>query len=128
MSGTPLGGKLARLIAANGPITVADYMANCLGDPEHGYYMTRDPFGRAGDFVTAPEVSQMFGEILAAWILHVWRLLGAPSPVTLLELGPGRGTLMADMLRVARRDAAFLSAVAVELMETSPVLRARLEA
>lgn len=125
MSGTPLAVRIRRLIKANGPIGVAEYMALCLTDPEHGYYATRDPFGAAGDFVTAPEVSQMFGEIVGAWLIHAWRLAGAPSPVRLVELGPGRGTLMADILRVARCEPDFLRAASVHLVETSPVLRAR---
>ena len=103
MNDTPLGQKLRRLIAANGPMSVAEYMAHCLGDPAHGYYTTRDPFGAGGDFITAPEVSQMFGEIVGAWLIEAWRLAGSPDPVALVELGPGRGTLMADILRVAAR-------------------------
>ena len=122
---TPLELKLRSLIDANGPMTVAEYMAHCLGDPEHGYYTTRDPFGAGGDFVTAPEVSQMFGEIVGAWLVHTWRLVGAPSPVRLVELGPGRGTLMADILRVARKAPDFANAISVHLVETSPVLVGR---
>jgi SAM-dependent MidA family methyltransferase len=125
MTETPLAAKLKRLIEANGPMSVAEYMAHCLGDPEHGYYMTRDPFGAAGDFVTAPEVSQMFGEIVGAWLIYAWRLCGAPLPARLVELGPGRGTLMADMLRVAGRVPQFRRGLQVHLVETSPVLRAR---
>ena len=125
MTDTPLGQRIRRLIAANGPISVADYMALCLGDPEHGYYMNGDPFGPAGDFVTAPEVSQIFGEIVGAWLIHCWQLAGAPSPVRLTELGPGRGTLMADILRVAARTPAFRRAATIHLVETSPVLRAK---
>ncbi len=104
---------------------VADYMALCLSDPKHGYYATRDPFGAEGDFVTAPEVSQMFGEIVGAWLVHMWRMIGAPARVRLVELGPGRGTLMADILRVAAKARNFHDAVAVHLVETSPVLKAR---
>ena len=122
---TPLLQRLRRLIAEGGPISVADYMAHCLGDPEHGYYMTRDPLGAAGDFITAPEVSQIFGEIVGAWLVHAWRMAGAPAPIRLVELGPGRGTLMADMLRVARLDPAFLAAASLHLVETSPILRAK---
>jgi len=122
---TPLESRIRALIEANGPITVAQYMAHCLGDPEHGYYTTRDPFGAGGDFVTAPEVSQMFGEIVGAWLVHAWRLCGAPSPIRLVELGPGRGALMADVFRVARRASDFLDAISVHLVETSPVLAAR---
>jgi SAM-dependent MidA family methyltransferase len=122
---TPLAGKLRRLIEANGPMSLAEYMAHCLTDAEHGYYGTRDPFGRAGDFVTAPEVSQMFGEIVGAWLVHAWELCGAPPSARLVELGPGRGTLMADILRVAASVPGFTSALSVHLVETSPVLRRR---
>jgi SAM-dependent MidA family methyltransferase len=130
VSDTPLAEKLRRLIAANGPMSVADYMAHVLGDPEHGYYTTRDPFGAGGDFITAPEVSQMFGEIVGAWLVEMWRLEtqrtgGAPAPARLVELGPGRGTLMADILRVGARVRGFVDAVSVHLVETSPALRAR---
>ncbi|MGX1096087.1 class I SAM-dependent methyltransferase [Amorphus sp. MBR-141] len=121
---TPLAARLAAEIAETGPITVADYMARCLGDPHDGYYTTRIPFGAAGDFVTAPEVSQIFGELIGAWLLAVWDAAGAPEPVRLVELGPGRGTLMADILRVAALRPAFLSAIRVDLVETSPALRA----
>lgn len=124
---TPLARKIKRLIAANGPMPVSEYMAICLGDPEHGYYMRGDPFGAAGDFVTAPEVSQMFGEIVGAWLVHAWELCGAPAPVRLVELGPGRGTLMADILRVAARTPGFRRAASVHLVETSPKLKARQE-
>jgi NADH dehydrogenase [ubiquinone] 1 alpha subcomplex assembly factor 7 len=125
---TPLGERLAALIAANGPITVADYMALCLGDPEHGYYMARDPFGRGGDFVTAPEVSQVFGELIGLWAVATFEAMGSPSSFVLAELGPGRGTLMADLLRAARVRPAFLDAAQVQLVETSPRLRAVQEA
>ncbi|WP_343039166.1 class I SAM-dependent methyltransferase [Propylenella binzhouense] len=121
---TPLLDRLRRLIAANGPITVADYMAICLGDPDHGYYTTRDPLGAAGDFTTAPEISQMFGEIVGAWLAHAWRLTGAPPGARLVELGPGRGTLAADVLRVLARIPG-LEGIPVDLVETSPVLRKR---
>ena len=122
---TPLAGKLARLIAADGPISVAAYMAHCLGDPQHGYYPIRDPFGTAGDFTTAPEISQMFGELLGLWAAAVWRQMRAPARLLLVELGPGRGTLMADALRAARALPEFRAAVSVHLVETSPRLRDR---
>jgi SAM-dependent MidA family methyltransferase len=122
---TPLARKLRRLIVENGPMSVAEYMAHCLGDPVHGYYATRDPFGAAGDFITAPEVSQMFGEIVGAWLIEAWRLAGSPDPVALVELGPGRGTLMADVLRVAARVPEFQRALSVHLVETSAALRKR---
>ncbi len=120
---TPLAEKLISLIRATGPITVADYMAACLGDPDHGYYVSREPFGRGGDFITAPEVSQMFGELIGAWSVLTWEAMGAPSPFALAELGPGRGTLMADLLRATRVRPAFGEAARVHLVETSPRLR-----
>jgi NADH dehydrogenase [ubiquinone] 1 alpha subcomplex assembly factor 7 len=125
VTSTPLGDRLHRLIELNGPMSIADYMAHCLGDPEHGYYATRDPFGAAGDFLTAPEVSQMFGEMIGIWLVHTWRDIGAPAVVRLVELGPGRGLLMDDILRVAARTPDFLAALSVHLIETSPVLRAK---
>ncbi|MFC6489703.1 SAM-dependent methyltransferase, partial [Nitratireductor sp. GCM10026969] len=96
---TPLARKIRRLIEAAGPMSVADYMALCLFDPEDGYYTTREPFGRAGDFTTAPEVSQMFGELVAVWLYSAWQACSAPEGAVVAEIGPGRGTLMQDMLR-----------------------------
>jgi NADH dehydrogenase [ubiquinone] 1 alpha subcomplex assembly factor 7 len=120
---TPLGERIAALIRLNGPMSIADYMALCLGDPEHGYYMRREPFGRAGDFITAPEVSQMFGELIGAWVVATWEAMGSPARFAFVELGPGRGTLMKDVLRVARLRPAFLDAAGIHLVETSPRLR-----
>ncbi len=125
MTDAPLLAKLRDLIEANGPMSVAEYMTHCLSDPVHGYYATRDPFGVAGDFITAPEISQMFGEIVGAWLVDVWQRLGGPDPVNLVELGPGRGTLMSDILRVARLAPDFEQAVSIHLVETSPVLKKR---
>ncbi len=123
---TALRDEIARLIAAEGPISVARYMALCLGHPTLGYYTTRDPFGAAGDFTTAPEISQMFGELIGLWAGQVWLDMGAPSPVRLVEVGPGRGTLMADALRaLGRAIPAFARAAQVCMVETSPVLAAR---
>lgn len=124
---TPLARKLAAQIRATGPITIAEYMAACLGDPEHGYYMHRDPFGRQGDFVTAPEISQMFGELIGLWCLAAHAALGSPTRFCLAELGPGRGTLMADVLRAARIRPSFGDAAEIVLVETSPRLRAAQE-
>ncbi len=121
---TALVAELAALIASRGPIPVATFMAAALGHPEHGYYRTRDPLGAAGDFTTAPEISQMFGEMLGVWIATLWRDQGAPAAFVLAELGPGRGTLLADLLRVARAVPGFSDAATVALIETSPVLRA----
>lgn len=119
-----LGEEIARLIRDEGPIPVSRYMALCLGHPRHGYYMTRDPFGAGGDFTTAPEISQMFGELIGLWAAHVWQAMGAPGQVRLAELGPGRGTLMADALRALRVVPALRTGLSVHLVETSPVLRA----
>ena len=120
---TPLADLLRRRIAATGPITLADYMADCLLHPDHGYYATRDPFGAAGDFTTAPEISQMFGELLGLALAQAWLDQGAPARFTLAELGPGRGTLMADVLRATRGVAGFHAAAQVVLVEASPTLR-----
>jgi NADH dehydrogenase [ubiquinone] 1 alpha subcomplex assembly factor 7 len=122
---TPLGQAIARRIAAAGPITVADYMAECLLHPTLGYYSTRDPLGVAGDFTTAPEISQMFGELLGLCLAQTWMDQGAPARALLAELGPGRGTLMADILRAARAVPSFRATVEVHLVEASPVLRTR---
>lgn len=121
---TALADLLIRRIAATGPITVAEYMAECLLHPTHGYYTTRDPFGSAGDFITAPEISQMFGELLGLCLAQSWLDQGAPSPFTLAELGPGRGTLMADVLRATRKVPGFHVGAQVHLLEASPTLRA----
>lgn len=114
---------LVRCIALGGPLTVGQYMAEALGHPRHGYYVTRDPLGAAGDFVTAPEVSQMFGELIGLWCAVVWQAMGRPDPFLWVELGPGRGTLMADALRATRRVPGFTDAARIHLVDTSPVLR-----
>ncbi len=119
----PLADQLAREIAATGPIPVAQWMARALGDPRHGYYVTRDPLGAGGDFTTAPEISQMFGELIGLWAADLWQRAGAPR-VRLVELGPGRGTLMADLWRATARVPGFHAAATLHLVETSPVLRA----
>ena len=94
--------RLIQEIQTTGPITVADFMSRCLFDPLHGYYATRPALGADGDFITAPLVSQMFGEMLAVWAIQAWRDLGEPARFTLCEAGPGDGTLMVDLLRAAR--------------------------
>ncbi|MBZ8117418.1 SAM-dependent methyltransferase [Roseovarius sp. LXJ103] len=121
---TPLGTQIAAQIEAGGPITLAEYMALCLLHPAHGYYATRDPFGAAGDFITAPEISQMFGELIGLSLAHAWLDQGAPARFALVELGPGRGTLMADILRATRSVPGFAEAAELHLIEASPVLRA----
>ncbi len=115
--------ELRALIAESGPISVERYMELALGHPRFGYYRTRDPLGGAGDFVTAPEISQMFGELVGLWAATIWSAMGSPDPVRLVELGPGRGTLMADALRAAAALPAFRAAVDLNFVETSPVLR-----
>ncbi len=115
---------IARQIATTGPMTVADFMATALGHPKFGYYMTRDPLGHYGDFITAPEISQIFGELIGIWCVAVWQSMGAPARFNLVELGPGRGTLMADALRAASQVPEFIEAADITLVETSPVLRA----
>ncbi len=120
---TPLAERIAGLIAASGPISVADYMAMCLYDPQQGYYTTREPFGTQGDFTTAPEISQMFGELVAVWAYRTWQAMGCPFPVTFAEIGPGRGTLMKDMLRaLLRLDPGLANSARFALVETSPRL------
>ena len=125
MAATPLEADIRARIGSQGPVTVADYMALCLADARHGYYVTRDPFGARGDFVTAPEVSQMFGELVGVWIATVWQQMGSPTPVHLVELGPGRGTLMGDALRALKVVPALLEAARLHLVEISPVLKAK---
>ncbi len=117
--------QLLQRIAAEGPLSVADYMAETLGHPEHGYYRKQDPFGRGGDFITAPEVSQMFGELIGLWCAVVWDQQGRPPLLRLVELGPGRGTLMADALRAAEGVPGFAATLEVHLVETSPTLTQR---
>jgi SAM-dependent MidA family methyltransferase len=119
----PLGERIAALIEAQGPISVAQFMTLALHDAEGGYYATRDPFGRDGDFITAPEISQMFGEMLGLWCGQVWVDQGCPQNTKLVELGPGRGTLMADALRALKRVPGFLDEVEIVLVEASPALR-----
>src|ERR1700686_1639621 len=120
---TALESEIRRLIAAAGPMPVADYMRLCLTHPKHGYYIDRDPLGSDGDFITAPEISQMFGELIGLWLAAIWRQMGAPENVRLIELGPGRGTLMFDALRAARVVKGFREAIVLHLVEISPALQ-----
>jgi NADH dehydrogenase [ubiquinone] 1 alpha subcomplex assembly factor 7 len=99
---TPLEIEIRRLIGIAGPMPLGDYMRLCLTHPRYGYYTTRDPLGAGGDFVTSPEISQMFGELIGLWMAAVWHQIGAPENVRVIELGPGRGTMMDDALRAAR--------------------------
>lgn len=121
---TELGQKIRAIIEAEGPIPFDRFMQLCLGHPEFGYYLTRDPFGVDGDFTTAPEISQMFGELVGLWAAETWSRQARKEPVRLVELGPGRGTLMADALRACRVAPEFLASLKeVCLVETSPILR-----
>ena len=120
---SPLEIEIRRRIATAGPMPVAEYMALCLLDRQHGYYVTRDPLGARGDFTTAPEVSQMFGELIGLWAATVWTQMGTPENVRLIELGPGRGTLMADALRAIKSMPRLHKHISIALIETSPVLR-----
>jgi NADH dehydrogenase [ubiquinone] 1 alpha subcomplex assembly factor 7 len=115
-----LGERIAALITAQGPISIADFMTLASGQ----YYATRDPLGQAGDFITAPEISQVFGELLGLWCVQIWEDQGRPRAKRLVELGPGRGTLMADALRAARLVPEFLDGLEIVLVEASPTLRA----
>ncbi|MCQ0971663.1 SAM-dependent methyltransferase [Paracoccus sp. TK19116] len=118
-----LGQIIAARIGAHGPISLADYMQTCLLHPHHGYYATRNPFGRGGDFITAPEIHQIFGEIAGLALAQAWLDQGSSAPFTLAEPGPGRGTLMADMLRAMTRVSGMREAAQIALIEASPHLR-----
>lgn len=118
---TPFARQIRELVALEGPLTVERYMGLCLAH----YYASRDPLGSGGDFITAPEISQMFGELIGLWAAEVWRMMGGPDRVHWVELGPGRGTLSADALRAAQSIPAFREALDVHLVETSSSLRQR---
>lgn len=115
--------RLRADIAKSGPMTVEAYMAACLGDKQDGYYLTRDPFGEAGDFVTAPEISGLFGEMCGLYLAHMYELSGKPDNTTILELGPGRGSLMRDLVHVWSQLMPPLASAPIHLLETSPHLR-----
>lgn len=110
-------------ILRGGPLTVAQFMEEALGHPELGYYTTHDPLGARGDFITAPEISQIFGELIGVWCASVWQVMGEPSPFHLVEMGPGRGTLMADALRATMQVKGFHAAARLQMIEMSPVLQ-----
>ena len=120
---SPLQSEIKKLIKSSGPMPVWRYMELCLTHPQHGYYVSRDPLGREGDFTTAPEVSQMFGELLGLWAASVWKAIGSPPLLRLIELGPGRGTMMADALRALRVLPPLYQALSIHLVEINPVLR-----
>ncbi len=118
-----LGKIIAQMIAVDGPMPVDRYMALALGHESHGYYMGRDPFGRAGDFITAPEVSQMFGELIGIWCAAGWQMMDAPAEWNLIELGPGRGTLLADLVRACSVMPGLREGMKIHLVEMSPALK-----
>jgi NADH dehydrogenase [ubiquinone] 1 alpha subcomplex assembly factor 7 len=124
MSETALATRIRKRIKDAGPITVAEYMTLCLLDPVDGFYPTRDPLGSDGDFITAPEISQMFGECLGLWVIQSWDDLGRPTRFNLVELGPGRGVMMADMLKAVALQPDCLAAATVTLVEASAALQA----
>jgi len=120
---TPLRNDIAELIKLEGPISLERFMGMALGDPRYGYYMTRDPLGAQGDFTTSPEISQMFGELIGLWCADLWLRMGQPDTLSLVKLGPGRGTLMQDVLRATKNVIGLHRALTVTLVEMSPVLR-----
>ena len=120
-----LTARLRARIATEGPISVFDYMEACNSDPAGGYYTTREPIGAQGDFITAPEISQIFGELVGLWCVAVWQSMGEPRAVTVAELGPGRATLLRDAIRAWRSVPEFLQHASLALIETSPTLRAQ---
>jgi SAM-dependent MidA family methyltransferase len=119
----PLEKLIREMIAENGPMSLETYMTLALAHPVHGYYSSKMPLGESGDFITAPEISQMFGELIGLWCVAVWRAMDEPRPVLLVELGPGRGSLIADVLRAARIAPDFLGAIDLNLIEISEVLQ-----
>lgn len=119
---TPLEQEIAAMIAQEGPMSLERFMTLALLHAQHGYYKTKVPIGARGDFITAPEIHQMFGELIGLWAAEVWHALGAPTQLRLIELGPGRGTLMADVLRAARIVPEFRRALDVHLVEASEIL------
>jgi SAM-dependent MidA family methyltransferase len=125
---SPLHTEIKRLIRTSGPMPVWRYMDLCLTHPQHGYYISRDPLGREGDFITSPEVSQMFGELLGLWAASVWKAIGSPPLFRLIELGPGRGTMMSDALRALRVLPPLYQSLSVHMVEINPVLREKQKA
>ncbi|HSO46379.1 MAG TPA: class I SAM-dependent methyltransferase [Rhizobiaceae bacterium] len=122
MPDSPLRQKIVRLIEATGPISLAQYMHMCMADPLHGYYASRTAIGAGGDFITSPQVSQMFGELVGIWCAAAWQAIGSPARFVLAEAGSGLGTMMHDLLRAAATVPGFREAAMVRLIETSPAM------
>lgn len=120
---TPCEHIIRHKIATSGPISVEEFMEIALHHPQHGYYSRANAIGSEGDFITAPEISQLFGEVIGAWVVDTWQKLGSPSPFNLIELGPGRGTLMADALRVGSKFHGFMDACKLFLIERNTTLK-----
>ena len=127
MADLSLGDVIDTQIRTTGPMSLASYMTLCLSHPRRGYYAAGRPIGAAGDFITAPEISQMFGELVGFFIVNLWQQMGSPLSFTLLELGPGRGTLMADALRAATKADGFENALHLQLFESNANLKAEQE-
>ena len=119
---TSLYERIVRAIAITGPMPLSEFMQLCISDPIQGYYASQTALGAEGDFTTAPEISQVFGELMGIWCAAVWQAIGSPPAVTVVEIGPGRGTMMSDMLRAARAVRGFFEAANWRLVETSPLL------
>ncbi|MCB1783313.1 MAG: SAM-dependent methyltransferase [Alphaproteobacteria bacterium] len=119
----PLEEILKQKIRKDGPVDIATFMTLALTHPEHGYYIKRDPLGQGGDFTTAPEISQMFGELIGAWLADMWFKFDTPKSISLIECGPGRGTLMSDILRATRHIGGFHDALQVHMVEAGTILR-----
>jgi NADH dehydrogenase [ubiquinone] 1 alpha subcomplex assembly factor 7 len=111
------------IIKAQGPISIAQYMGIALSDKKYGYYTTKQPLGRQGDFITAPEISQMFGELIGLWCASIWEFMGRPVNLQLVEFGPGKGTLMSDLLRGTSKISGFHDSISIHLIEISPSLK-----
>jgi NADH dehydrogenase [ubiquinone] 1 alpha subcomplex assembly factor 7 len=125
MDPSPLEIEIRKRIKLAGPMPVRQFMTMCLTHPDHGYYITRDPFGASGDFITSPEISQVFGELIGLWAASAWHMMGQPENVRIIELGPGRGTMLIDAMRAAQVVPAFRAAIVLHLVEVNPKLRAR---
>ena len=115
----PLKAHLKQLIEEHGAISMAEFMQVVLAHPDYGYYKTAEPFGVEGDFTTAPEISQVFGELIGIWCADIWLKIGCPSDIEIVEFGPGRGALMDDLLRATNQIPEFHESISISMIETS---------